>query len=93
MCEGNKEAAKNLIGAEPLPLPKQILDARELGDCFALSQELPMDWASKRPEELTPGQFIELTRLIFGPKEFNDGDENQKPLGKKVWRKLKHGSD
>ena len=27
---------------------------------------LPEPWATKRPEELSPVQFIELTRLIYG---------------------------
>eukprot|EP00970_Alexandrium_tamarense_P004993 scaffold809_cov69-Alexandrium_tamarense.AAC.1 len=42
-----------------------------------------------RPEELTPGQFVEVTRLLFGV-EGEDWATNK--LGNKVWRKLKHGT-
>lgn len=94
-----KNLAKELYGDEfqamlespPLPLPKCVQEARANGDAFAETQELCADWASKRPEELTPGQFVELTRLLFGPKE---GTVDQSvPLGMKVWRKLKHGKN
>ena len=92
VCSGDKEAAKVLLASAPLPLPKQVFDAKENGDEFALGQELPQDWASKRPEELSPGQFVELTRLMFG-NTGDHGDGTPKPLGKKVWRKLKHGKN
>jgi 16S rRNA A1518/A1519 N6-dimethyltransferase RsmA/KsgA/DIM1 with predicted DNA glycosylase/AP lyase activity len=73
------------------PLPESIREAIESGDEFAATQELPENWPSKRPEELTPGQFVELTRLLFGP---NDGIiDPSVPLGNKVWRKLKHGKN
>jgi len=90
ICAGDKEAAKKMIDSSPLPLPKQIWEAKESGDSFAMSQELPKDWASKRPEELSPGQFVELTRLIFGPADDESGE--QKTLGRKIWRKVKHGT-
>ena len=80
------------MASAPLPLPKQVFDAKENGDEFALGQELPQDCASKRPEELSPGQFVELTRLMFG-NTGDHGDGTPKPLGKKVWRKLKHGKN
>ena len=73
------------LDAPPLPLPESVKEAQKAGDEFAKTQELPTNWSSKRPEELTPGQFIELTRLLFGEKSV-DAD-----LGNKVWRKLKHG--
>jgi Ribosomal RNA adenine dimethylase len=82
------------------PLPQRVLDAQRRGDPFALSQGLPEDWRSKRPEELTPGQFIEITRLLYGAREGggggdggdnDDDDDNEELLGRKVWRKLKHG--
>jgi len=74
-------------------------------DTFALNRELPKDWTKKRPEELTPGQFVELTRIVFyyihrdemnGTNEKKDNKEDNQDdislfLGKKVWRKLKHG--
>ena len=72
-------------------LPASIQEAVKRGDEFAATQELPPDWASKRPEELTPGQFVELTRLLFGPA--NGGIDPSVPLGNKVWRKLKHGKN
>jgi hypothetical protein len=74
-----------------LPLPASVQKAADAGDEFALKQALPEDWASKRPEELTPGQFVELTRLLYGYSE--EDEDNLLPLGKKVWRKQKHGSN
>mmetsp|Transcript_52914 Transcript_52914/g.158405 ORF Transcript_52914/g.158405 Transcript_52914/m.158405 type:complete len:186 (+) Transcript_52914:780-1337(+) len=94
LCGGDKERAKALLDSPPLPLPKAVAKAREEGDEFALAQELPANWMTKRPEELTPGQFVELTRLFFGPAQEPDGEEvAMGPLGKKVWRKMKHGSN
>jgi hypothetical protein len=63
-----------------------------------MSQELPSDWSTRRPEELTAGQFVELTRMLYGPAAI-DVDEDEvdigvrSQLGNKVWRKLKHGSN
>jgi hypothetical protein len=68
-----------------------VRQAKERGDVFAANQELPANWASKRPEELTSGQFVELTRLFYGPADGNA--EEPATLGNKVWRKVKHGSD
>jgi ribosomal RNA small subunit methyltransferase A len=79
------------LDAVPGPLPESVM-AR--GDKFALEQELPNDWLKKRPEELTPGQFVEITRLLFGDTNANeatDSDNEAQDLGRKVWRKLKHG--
>lgn len=73
-----------LLSAPPLPLPESVVAAREAGDAFASTQELPENWFTKRPEQLTPGQFVEITRLIYGSGQKED-------LGNKVWRKLKHG--
>ena len=72
------------LSAAPLPLPDSVVAAREAGDPFACAQELPENWFTKRPEQLSPGQFVEITRLIYGSEQKED-------LGKKVWRKLKHG--
>jgi 16S rRNA (adenine1518-N6/adenine1519-N6)-dimethyltransferase len=74
------------LDAPPVPLPQAVLDAQGRHDAFALSQVLPEDWGSKRPEQLTPAQFVEITRLLYGERT-DDGGE----LGRKVWRKLKHG--
>ena len=73
-----------LLDASPVPLPQSIVDARERGDKFARTQELSIDWQRMRPEEMSPGQFVELTRLLYGERDNLD-------LGRKVWRKLKHG--
>ena len=72
------------LDAPPLPLPLSVQEARDQGDAFALTQELPENWLSKRPEELTPGQFVEVARLLYGDTAMDD-------LGNKVWRKAKHG--
>ena len=79
-------ADKELLKSPPLPLPQSVIDAREAGDKFAMEQELPEDWHGKRPEQLSPGQFVEITRLLLGEKKTADEE-----LGRKVWRKLKHG--
>lgn len=60
------------------------------------SKFLPQDWTSKRPEELTPQQFVEVTRLLYGPRRSDvgtEGEGGEVELGRKVWRKLKHGSN
>ena len=38
-------------------------------------RELPEKWATKRPEQLTPEQFVELTMDIYGP--LNQPAENK----------------
>lgn len=86
--DGDMERTREKLALPPLPLPKQVLEARESGCPFALSQELAEDWATKRPEQLTPGQFIEVTRLLFGSP---DNADDETPFRRKVWRKLKHG--
>lgn len=47
--------------------------------------ELDDEWGLKRPEELSPRQFITLTLLVYGPREGRPRD------GTKVWRKGRHG--
>jgi 16S rRNA (adenine1518-N6/adenine1519-N6)-dimethyltransferase len=94
ICNGDSDAAQALLNSEPLPLPKIVQEARDRGDAFALLQELPVDWASLRPEQLTPGQFVELTRLLYGPADTGlSADDANQSLGNKVWRKLKHGAN
>jgi 16S rRNA A1518/A1519 N6-dimethyltransferase RsmA/KsgA/DIM1 with predicted DNA glycosylase/AP lyase activity len=90
---GDSEKAQALLNSPPLPLPAVVQEAADAGDKFALLQQLPIDWASKRPEQLSPGQFIELTRLLFGPADGTSSAESSMPLGRKVWRKLKHGQE
>lgn len=55
----------DVFQSKPLSLPLPVQYAALHGDSFAQQQQLSNDWSSKRPEELTPGQFIELTRLIY----------------------------
>jgi 16S rRNA (adenine1518-N6/adenine1519-N6)-dimethyltransferase len=47
--------------------------------------ELDDGFGLKRPEELLPREFIDLTLVIFGPKQ------NRPPDKSKVWRHGKHG--
>ena len=88
---GDKEKVQQFLNGEALPLPKCVQEAKEAGDEFAMNQELPSDWAKKRPEELTAGQFVEITRMLYGP--FDGEGWETSPLRRKVWRKLKHGSN
>ena len=84
---GDEEKVKEFLDSKPLPLPDVVLEDRERGDVFALAQELPENWTTKRPEELSPGQFVEITRLLYGADE----DWKTSSLKSKVWRKLNHG--
>ena len=85
VCEGDSEAASNLFQSILETPPASSED-----DPFYETRHLPDNWASKRPEELTCGQFVEVTRILYGPK---DGHIDPSiSLGNKVWRKLKHGS-
>jgi 16S rRNA (adenine1518-N6/adenine1519-N6)-dimethyltransferase len=49
---------------------KRILQEKEM--------TLPDAWGTLRPEVLTPPQFVELTKMIFG--------EGETPVGVDVWR-------
>jgi 16S rRNA (adenine1518-N6/adenine1519-N6)-dimethyltransferase len=95
-----KELLMEKLSSLPLPLPDSVVAAQQQGDAFALEQQLPDDWFTKRPEQLTPGQFVEVTRLLFGDTGSNNNNEDgenessnikEVDLGRKVWRKLKHG--
>ena len=88
--EGDKEKVQEILNSKPLPLTAATIEARENGDKFALTQELPDDWTKLRPEQLSAGQFVELTRLIFHSEDTVES-LNDQPLGRKVWRKMKHG--
>ena len=87
VCDGDKDAARTLLSQSAV-LPESVKEAQREGDNFSLTQTLPSDWLKKRPEELTAGQFIEITRLVFG-----DNESENMAFDKKVWRKLKHGSN
>ena len=89
VCNGDKEKVDLILNSSPLPLTDATQEARKRGDKFALSQELPEDWAKLRPEELSPGQFVELSRLVFHQQKVEGKIESS--LGRKVWRKMKHG--
>ena len=41
---------------------------------------LPEKWATRRPEELTPEEFIDITSELYGPA---DNDED---ISSPVWR-------
>ena len=95
---GDDDAVARFLDGTPGPLPRCVRELRDSGDVVAMSQELPSDWSTRRPEELTAGQFVELTRMLYGPAAI-DVDEDEvdigvrSQLGNKVWRKLKHGSN
>ncbi len=91
ICEGDKERVDAILDSSPLPLTEETLEAREAGDKFALMKDLPSDWAKKRPEQLNPGQFVELTRLIYQSQNTDVEGVHDRSLGRKVWRKMKHG--
>lgn len=63
---GDGEKVRHFFESKPMPLPAIVLEDRDNGDAFALRQELPENWAMMRPEELSPGQFVEITRMMFG---------------------------
>ena len=108
LCGGDAEAANAILASESLPLPASVLQARGEGDAIAMKQELPLDWSSLRPEQLSPGQIVEITRIVFfRSRELtgrvgheimddkvsqNEESYEARPLENKVWRKLKHGS-
>lgn len=96
---GDKEKVNLILSTPPTTLPKyfeQEYNENHTGKDSAFSpnqRALPHDWSSKRPEELHPGQFIELTRLIYGPTDIVDYDSIYGiELPDKVWRKSKHGN-
>lgn len=101
---GDGEKVRQFFESAPMPLPSVVQEARDNGDAFALTQELPEDWTMMRPEELSPGQFVEITRMLFGTGPAaeddnedvdagSDWDKDDSELGRKVWRKVKHGEN
>jgi 16S rRNA (adenine1518-N6/adenine1519-N6)-dimethyltransferase len=69
-----------ILNSEPVSIPQTIHDAAMNGNIFAMKQVLPNDWSTKRPEELNPGQFIELTRLIYSKVTLTSTDNNNTSL-------------
>ena len=73
---------------------------------FESQRYLPKGWNKMRPEELTSAQFVELVRIIYHPTvgyyridgdieddvNVEDDDKLFEWLGRKVWRKRKHGA-
>lgn len=50
---------------------------------------LPEQWATKRPEELTPVQFIELTHAMYGDRAKVEDNitNNRHAVRRGTWRK------
>ena len=84
--ENNTTQIDYILNLPPLPVPVAIEALAKGGNAFAIQQSLlPNDWSTKRPEEIHPSQFIELTRLIYSgiPNDQNnyttlnmDGDDD-----------------
>jgi 16S rRNA (adenine1518-N6/adenine1519-N6)-dimethyltransferase len=89
LYSNNPELLERILRTESAPVPDVVQQAAQSGDPFAQKQSLPRDWSSRRPEELHPAEFIELTRLVFSGRDLPPMTE----LGTKVWRKRKHGAD
>lgn len=52
---------------------------------------LPEEWATRRPEELEPREFVELTRLLFGTAGAAASGGADDSGGTRVWRRARHG--
>jgi 16S rRNA (adenine1518-N6/adenine1519-N6)-dimethyltransferase len=98
LCLGDTEAAQTILRSKPLSLPASVIEASKQGDEVALHQELPLNWHALRPEQLSPGHFIEVARLVYtlskelSKEDFGNESYEVEPLGLKVWGKIKHGS-
>lgn len=96
-----------LLGVEPADL-KQVLSLSFQQRRKMLRQSLkgllaqrglpPLsdEWATRRPEELAPREFVELTRLLFGPAKTGAaagaGAGGAEEGGStRVWRRMRHG--
>ena len=64
LCDGDIDATNKILNSKPLPLTDYACQARNAGDVVAAKQELPTNWAVLRPEQLSPGQLLEVSRLI-----------------------------
>jgi len=51
----------------------------------SVAKTLPDDWATKRPEELRPPEFLKLTALIYGYRDIENLDPALES-GYPVWR-------
>lgn len=105
-----------LLGVEPADL-KQVLSLSFQQRRKMLRQSLkgllaqrglsPLsdEWATRRPEELEPREFVELTRLLFGPAKAGSGAGTaaaaagagaaaagaEEGGSTRVWRRARHG--
>lgn len=77
-------------------LRQSLKELLQGSDCIVT--ELSEKWATKRPEQLTPEQFIELTIDIYGPvsdtsdtsDSINNGaDDKENFTSQKVWRAVR----
>ena len=92
LYENDPTRIESILHAPPLPVPMEIQELAHRGHAFGRQQSsLPHDWATKRPEEIPPAQFIELTRLIYSgvPHQHrdnldreNDGDDDDDERGR-----------
>ena len=79
---------------EPSTLPTLPEEMSLPGMGLPIIKELPEPWATKRPEQLTPLQFIELTKVIYGALEpstsadNNSSDDSNKKMYQSqfIWR-------
>ncbi len=96
-----------LLGVEPADL-KQLLSLSFQQRRKMLRQSLkgllaqrglpPLsdEWATRRPEELEPHEFVELTRLLFGPASSKPGGASStggEAGSTRVWRRARHGGN
>jgi len=81
ICHGDKELLAKVFADDP-QTTKDI--------------SLRSDWTTKRPEELSSADFVQLTKWLYSFQQ-HDGENRESvaeisnTLGKKVWRKMKHG--
>ena len=76
--ERGLELAKAVTERDESPaLTPRVQQRADAGDHFALRQRLPSNWPTLRPEGLTPGQFVELTRLVHSEENAADGGDQQ----------------
>lgn len=60
--------------------------------CQAQGVSLPEEWAGKRPEEVTPPEFVRLTKLLFAESLTHDVSEsNYTGSSSPVWRPKRQG--
>jgi len=63
ICGGDKEMCKEILDSNPLPLSAEAIKARESGDPFAMTQELPVDWAKKKTRGTIIGSICRIDKI------------------------------